>query len=200
MSTTTATTELHPKVAYRVERKMRSIARFAGKDRAATPNALRAPYSHSKWRALTEAEALAHLRQGVEAQMLAAHAPKAKAPTPANEAPAHPPAEEASPAPAKPALVARYLVPCVAGCGTLHPARSAKPAVVRCGDKHRADTKREPELRSPKEISTERLIANYRRFRHEAAAHEEVNAPKPKRAKRKASCPNLPKPSADFLV
>lgn len=182
---------------------MLSLARFAGADYQSVPARLRKPFSPTNWRALAEDLRLRNIRERLTEQVAAEHQAKNEkrearraaalkaAPPVAEEAPA--PVVEDTPAPA-PTNPSRYVVACVAGCGTLHPASSGRPVVVTCGGRGQTKPRGKRSMFGGDEgpEATARLIARLRQ--ETAAACEETNAPKRKakapKYRRRAVCAN----------
>lgn len=182
---------------------MESLSRFAGRDHLIAPKPLRLPFSHKNWRALPEDLRLRHIRERVTAQIAVEHqadlekrrargaAKQAAAPALAEEAPA--PAAVRTPSPS-PAAQPRYLVACVAGCGTFHPATSARPVIVACGEREQTEKKRKHSIY---DMGTEDLIARFRR-ESKTCTTSARTAPQAKRSakgkapkkRRRATCSN----------
>jgi hypothetical protein len=180
-----------------IERSFQHFSRFADADAMKIPGRLRKPITQKAWRALPVEDRLKHLRATVAGQVVEEHeakaAVRAKAKAAALTAPEPEPAPVAEATPARSAALAtRYVVACVAGCGTFHPASSARPVVVTCGDREQTAKSRKRSIYDAfSEERAEYLIAA---LRHEAeAARDEAAAPRPKaktRKRRRAVCVN----------
>lgn len=203
-TTTTLPERVQIHIARDVEKRMAAVSRFATADAAIAPLPLIAPFNRRNWLALAPDLRLATIRTNVTKQITARHMERharrvakaeaeAKAPAPAEEA--HAPAVEVTPAPS-PAPSSRYVVACVAGCGTFHPATSVRPVVVSCGQRGQTKPRGKRSLygRFEGADGTAQLMARVRE--ETAAALAEAAAPKRKgkgkapKYRRRAICAN----------
>lgn len=193
-------------IARDLDKQMSKIARFASTDAGSAPSALTAPFNRRNWLALAPDLRLATIRANVTKQVTARHVErhahklakaeakaKAPAPTPTDEAPT--PAEEVTSSPAPGPALSRYLVACIAGCGEFHPASSARPVIVACGDREQTEKKRKHSIY---DMETEDLIARFRREAKSGTTSARTAPPQAKRSakgkapkkRRRATCSN----------
>jgi hypothetical protein len=173
-----------PAVARRVENRLAKLARFADVDVMQTPGRLRKPFSQKTWRSLAPDIRLAHLKVRLTKQIEEDLAAKEAA----KEAAA--PAKKVAPSPAVPS---RYVVACIAGCGTFHPAASGRPVIVACGGQDRSTKKRKHSIY---DMETSDLLAA---FRHESKSRttsartpqaQRSATGKARKKRRRATCSN----------
>lgn len=174
------------RIARDVNRRIEGVARFATKDAAIAPLTLIAPLYRRDWLELTPAERIVAIRAKLTEQITARHIMRharklaeAEAPAPVETTPASAPA----PGP-------RYVVACIAGCGTFHPASSGRPVIVACGASTEPRNKQsEP---SAFEVGTAELSARLRREAKAAATPSPTprKTGKAPKKRRRATCSN----------
>ncbi len=164
---------------------MQTVARFANSDAATAPLNLTAPFTRRNWLARAPDIRLATIRTNITKQVTARHIERharrvaeAEATAPAEDAPA-------------PAPASRYVVACISGCGTFHPATSGRPVIVACGAREKAEAQNKQNKLTSQELSTAELSA---RLRREAAASESApTLTKARKKRRRATCSNTRK-------
>jgi len=213
----TITGPVSASIAAEAETRLAKLARFAKADHRIAPAPLRQPFSAMNWNALPEDVRLTHLRERLIVRVIedrkaknekrrarkvareAAALAEQEAPAPAEEAPASAveapaPVEDEAPASA-PATASRYVVACVAGCGTFHPAKSGRPVVVTCGAERGQKTRPTGKYSVYSIEDTDELIERFRRAakanaRHQDAPTRQKAANKTPKTRRRAVCAN----------
>lgn len=118
-----------------LERRFKSLQRFALHDAAAAPAGIREGLSRSEWLRLPEAERLARVKAHALAHAIAEEERKAaeyKARRAARKVAKADPAVVDLPDIVSRDLTTRSFVPCSGGCGALIPSKPGRPALLVC--------------------------------------------------------------------
>lgn len=181
-------------VTRRTAARLQKLSRFAesAEHIEIVPAQLRKPHTLRAWKNLTDDARLAHLSVRVREQITAEEIAKLKTAEAgaAERATAHE-RTHALVAPAPAPARHRFVIACVAGCGTFHPAASHKPVTVACGSRRESLSRKAADALS--HAQTDEVI---RALRREARLAERLGADfgrkqsKKAKARRRVICSN----------